>query len=301
MSADSIHAMSETLAADPASLVFIPLAEALLGRGDLVHAARVAQRGMARHPGRVDAHDLVARIALAQGDEGRAEAAWRAVLGIDPSFGTAHRGLGLVRYRQGRLGEALEHLSAAAHEDPADATVRTALDAVRSVIAARGAAVPEPHVPEAHVPEAHLPADVAPTDEHPSAGRALEHADVAGDSAAALFDPILADSKVVALLLDEYGLVAGGQYHTASGSDLGSEIGAHLTGVGEEAERAMRHFGLGQWTRLAIETEAATLAMAPTGTGAVLIAAPRDVPLGYVRRTLERCVAVARLWLGEVA
>jgi hypothetical protein len=41
MGADDIHAMSETLAADPGSLVFLPLAEALLARGDLARCAHI--------------------------------------------------------------------------------------------------------------------------------------------------------------------------------------------------------------------------------------------------------------------
>ena len=271
MAGDDIHAMSETLAADPGSLVFVPLAEALLARGDLVRASRVAQRGATRHPEQIEAHDLVARLALAQGDEARAEAAWASVLGLDPRFGNAHRGLGLVRYRQGRLDEAREHLAYATHLDPQDRTVRSALDAVQGVIAQRDGAG--------------VPADAS--------------ADVAGASAARLFDPILGDAKQVALLLDEHGLVSAGEYMTGEGRDLGSEIGAHLTGVGDEADRAMRHFKLGKWTRLAIETEAATIAMAPLGSRAVLVAASRDVPLGFVRRTLERCLVVATNWLGE--
>ena len=38
--------------------------------------------------------------------------------------------------------------------------------------------------------------------------------------------------------------------------------------------------------------------MAPLKEYAVLVAAPKDVPLGFVRRTLERCLGVARDWLG---
>ena len=94
MSADVIHAMSEQLAADPASLVFLPLAEELLARGDVARAARVATRGAQRHAGRPDAHDLVARVALAQGDEAAADAAWSVAVRLDPYFFTAHRGLG---------------------------------------------------------------------------------------------------------------------------------------------------------------------------------------------------------------
>ncbi|MCL4212817.1 MAG: tetratricopeptide repeat protein [Gemmatimonadales bacterium] len=275
MSADDIRALSEQLAADPHSLAFLPLAEALLSRGDLEHAARVAQRGAVRHAGRTEAHDLVARIALARGDEARAESAWESVLALEPRFGTAHRGLGLVRYRQGRLDEALFHLTQAAADDPADDVVRSALEAVRGVVEARDAKAPSPRK------------------------SAIVPADVAGESAAALFDPILEDSRQVALLLDAEGLIAAGEYRTADGRDLGPEIGAHLTGVSDEADRAMRHFGFGAWTRLVIETEAATVAMAPVEDAMALVAAPADVPLGFARRTLERCLGVARTWLGS--
>lgn len=292
MAVDDIHAMSETLAADPGSLVFLPLAEALLARGDLVRAARVAQRGAARHPDRIEAHDLVARLALAQGDDERAEAGFAAVLALDPSFGTAHRGLGLVRYRQGRLDEAREHLAYAAHLDPHDEAVRSALEAVDGVIAHRDSG------PAAAAPE-HAHAAPAPHHEAAAAGEAGLPVDPHGESAARLFDPILGDAKLVALLLDADGLVSAGEYMTSDGRDLGSEIGAHLTGVGDEADRAIRHFKLGKWTRLAIETEAATIAMAPLGEQAVLVAASRDVPLGFVRRTLERCLTVAAQWAGE--
>ena len=307
MAGDDIHAMSETLAADPGSLVFLPLAEALLARGDLVRASRIAQRGAARHPGQTEAHDLVARLALAQGDEERAEAAWGSVLGLDPRFGNAHRGLGLVRYRQGRLDEAREHLAYAAHLDPQDQTVRSALDAVQGVIAQRDGVTVE-SVPSVGAGSAALHATDRPdmleareSADESAHESAHDSADVAGASAARLFDPILGDAKQVALLLDDDGLVSAGEYMTSDGRDLGSEIGAHLTGVGDEADRAMRHFKLGKWTRLAIETEAATIAMAPLGSRAVLVAASRDVPLGFVRRTLERCLVVATSWLGKDA
>jgi predicted regulator of Ras-like GTPase activity (Roadblock/LC7/MglB family) len=118
---------------------------------------------------------------------------------------------------------------------------------------------------------------------------------------AALFDAILGESAQVALLLDTNGLVVAGRYETADGADLGSVIGAHLSGVSDEATRAMRHFGLGAWTRMQLESEAATIVMAPADAGVTLVAAPREVPLGFVRRTLDRCAAQARAWLAEDA
>jgi tetratricopeptide (TPR) repeat protein len=266
MAADDIRSMSESLAADPSSLVFLPLGEALLARAEYSHASRVAQRGAARHPARADAHDLVARIALAQGDEERAVTAWETVLTLAPAFGTAHRGLGFIHYRRGDLARALAHLEAAHSDDRNDASVVAAIDAVRASMGP-------------------VPAE--------------------GDSAAArapaqLFDDLLGDSAQVALLLEPDGVVAAGRYETADGTDMGAVIGAHLSGVSDEAQRAMRHFGLGAWTRIVIETEAAVVAMAPADATVVLVAAPRDVPLGFVRRTLDRCIATAREWVGAL-
>ncbi len=292
MAADDIRAMSDALAADPSSLVFLPLGEALLARGEYSHAARVAQRGAARHPGRVDAHDLVARIALALGDDARADEAWTTVLGLAPDFGTAHRGLGFLRYRQGRLEEARAHLEAALADDATDASVLSALEAVAAAQAARES--PRPTYAGIDPPPAGRPTH-AGADAPPPGWTGSE---AGADAAATLFDPLLGDTTQVALLLEPDGVVAAGRYETADGDDLGALLGAHLSGVSDEAQRAMRHFDLGAWTRITMETDAATIAMAPVGETVALVAAPREMPLGFVRRTLERCVATARAWLG---
>ena len=269
MSAD-IRAMSDQLAADPSSLIFLPLAEQLLARGELAHASRVARKGADRHAHRADVHDLVARIALAQGDEATAERAWKQSLAIAPEFGAAHRGLGFLCYRQGRWDEAETHLATARAATPGDPALEAAWEAL-------------------HVAR------------HDADAERRSTATVAAQSPGLIFDHALGDSGQVALLLDRDGLVVAGQYLTAEGEDLGALIGAHLSGVGDEATRAMRHFGLGAWTRIALETEAATVVMAPTGDGVTLVAAPREVPLGLVRRTLEQCAGLARQWLGGSA
>jgi predicted regulator of Ras-like GTPase activity (Roadblock/LC7/MglB family) len=289
MSAEEIRAMSEQLAADPSSLVFLPLCEALLARGDLAHAARVARRGADRHGGRADAQDLVARIALAQGDPTTAEAAWTNALRIFADFGAAHRGLGFLRYQQGRFDEAEQHLGivrAAQPNDPAIEAAFKAVQAARAEIAAGEA----PTVERAELPP-----------ERPSRPSASFVALTGAETASTLFDEALGDTSQVALLLDRDGLVVAGRYTTADGSDLGAVIGAHLSGVSEEAARAMRHFGLGAWTRIALEAEAATISMAPSGDGVTLVAAPKEVPLGFVRRTLDQCASLARRWLGGSA
>lgn len=268
MSAD-IRTMSEQLAADPASLVFLALAESLLARGDLAHAARVARKGAERHAHRADVHDLVARIALAQGEEASAERAWASSLAISPDFGAAHRGLGFLCYRQGRWDDAETHLAKARAAAPGDPALEAAWEALHLARTEDERAAPPP------------PARLSPA-----------------ESAGTLFDATLGETGQVALLLDADGLVVAGQYMTSTGEDLGAVIGAHLSGVSDEAARAMRHFGLGHWTRIAIESEAATVVMAPTGEGVTLVAAPREVPLGLARRTLDLCVSAATSWLG---
>lgn len=279
MSAD-VRAMSEQLAAEPSSLVFLPLAEQLLGRGDLLHASRVARKGAERHAHRADVHDLVARIALAQGDEVTAERAWRQSLAIAPEFGAANRGLGFLCYRQGRWAEAEGHLGEARRATPGDSALEAAWEAL-------------------HVARREAAADAAAIDRARAAEHAREHPPL--PTPGHIFDEVLGESGQVALLLDQDGLVVAGQYITAEGEDLGALIGAHLSGVGDEATRAMRHFGLGAWTRIALETEATSVVMAPTSGGVTLVASPRDVPLGMVRRTLEQCAGVARRWVGAGA
>lgn len=281
MSAEAIRALSAQLAIDPTSLVFLPLAEALLARGELANAYRVARRGADRHAHRADVHDVVARIALAQGDTAAAEGAWHDSLAISADFGPAHRGLGFLCYQQERWADAESHLARARQMTPGEPSLEaawSALQEARSVAATATAATAatEPAPPLA-----------------PSADAPLH--------AGSLFDPALGETSQVALLLDADGLVVAGTYATADGTDLGAVIGAHLSGVSDEAERAMRHFGLGAWTRLLLESEAATLMMSPAQDGVTLVAAPREVPLGFVRRTLDQCQVLARRWLGEGA
>src|SRR5918992_917215 len=100
---DEIRRLSDELARDPGSLVFLQLAEALRRHGQLDHALRIAARGVERHRDNADAHDLLARIAADRGELDRAFGAW----------------------------EAVAHLSEAAHCDPDDSGVAAALRHVR--------------------------------------------------------------------------------------------------------------------------------------------------------------------------
>src|SRR5918992_547393 len=124
---DEIRRLSDELARDPASLVFLQLAEALRRHGQLDHALRIAARGVERHRDNADAHDLLARIAADRGELDRAFSAWETVLRLAPTHVGARKGLGFLCFQQGRLEEAEAHLSEAAHCDPDDSGVAAAL------------------------------------------------------------------------------------------------------------------------------------------------------------------------------
>ncbi|HVP71546.1 MAG TPA: roadblock/LC7 domain-containing protein, partial [Gemmatimonadaceae bacterium] len=116
-----------------------------------------------------------------------------------------------------------------------------------------------------------------------------------------LFADILGESEQTALLLNSDGMVTAGTYVTADGADVSQEVGAVLSGVRDDAQRAVRHLDLGAWKTVLYETDVATVAIAPALDDAmVVVAASRQMPLGFVRRVLDRCVRRATMWLSEV-
>jgi predicted regulator of Ras-like GTPase activity (Roadblock/LC7/MglB family) len=249
----------------------VQLGEALRRSGQLELAWRVATRGLERHAQRAEAHDLVARIAIDRGDFARARREWESVLILAPGHGGAKKGLGFVCFQQGDLDDAARYLRAALAGDPRDQALAAALDTVRA------SQVNQRPIEEGPT----VPAPVA--------------------DARTLFNEVLGDAPQTAILLDADGYVVAGQYITADGRDLGADIGAQLSGVSDEANRAMRHLGLGRWHQIVFEADTASVAMAPSGGGVLLVAAPRTVPLGYVRRLLERSLERARHWTGRSA
>ena len=115
-----------------------------------------------------------------------------------------------------------------------------------------------------------------------------------------LFADLIGEAEQTVLLLDADGFVLAGIYVDADGSDVAEEIGAQLSGVSEEARRAMRHLGLGDWQSITFETEAAVIAMAPAPRDALLlVAASREQPLGLVARLREQALRRAAAWMGD--
>jgi predicted regulator of Ras-like GTPase activity (Roadblock/LC7/MglB family) len=118
------------------------------------------------------------------------------------------------------------------------------------------------------------------------------------ESGRTLFAAAIGDAEQTALLLDSAGTPLAGSYVDQRGRDISSEIGAALSGVGTEVTRSMRLLSIGRWTAVVVETDAATIALAPASENAVvLLASSLGVPLGLVRRVLTRSVALAINWM----
>lgn len=290
--ADQIRRLSDELARDPASMAFLPLGEALRRRGQTDLALKVALRGLERHPHNADAHDLLARIAVDQGDLQRAFDEWDMVLRFAPAHIGARKGMGFVCFQQGRTADAERYLSAAAAADPDDQTIATALANIRAGLAAQTPPPPvQPRASANGVAPAPAPEPAAPQPPVPPMPK---------PSPRTLFADLIGDAEQTVLLLDKDGFVLAGLYVDADGTDVAEEIGAQLSGVSEEARRAMRHLGLGEWHSITFETEAATIAMAPAPRDALLlVAAARERPLGLVARLRESAVRRAAEWMEE--
>src|SRR5688572_4131247 len=129
--ADDIRRLSEELARDPASPVYLQLGEALRRGGQLDLALKIALRGLERHPHDADSHDLLARIAVDRDELERAFDEWDMVRRIAPGHLGARKGMGYVLFKQGRFAEAQTYLSEASELDGEDETVATALAMVR--------------------------------------------------------------------------------------------------------------------------------------------------------------------------
>lgn len=273
--ADDVRVWSDELARDPSSLVFLPLAESLRRAGQLETARKVATRGLQRHPGNPDAHDVMARIHVDSGDLNAAYAAWERARQLMPGHVGAAKGLAFVLFQQGKLQEA-EALLLSAHAKGADPELASAINTVRK-----------------SVDMSAIPMNTAEMAVLPQDPRELYLDLVAADQAA--------------IMLDRDGLVLAGAYRGADGRDVAEEVGATLSGLSGEALRATKHLSIGAWKSILFETEAAIVSVAPAPEqglaegGVLVLAASPATPLGQLRRVLDRCLMRSTIWLNDKA
>ena len=287
MSIEDIRVLTSQLAADPSSLVFLPLGEALRRRGQFEAAEKIALAGLTRYPDLADAHDLLARVLGDQGDLERAFDEWDIALRLDARHAGAHKGIGFLYYVAGDLPKALEHLESAHAADPGAEGVAAAVARVREALATPGSAPPRPDTsPAAGPPEeaAAAPLPRGPAVDVPAVFAGLEGAQ----------DGLL--------LLDANGLRIGGGLSAPDGTGVGDAVAAHLAGVFRDATRAARLLHLGSWTSVAAETTDANLFLcAPTTESLLLLVRDNSVPIGRLALQAERAAEAARRWLEGAA
>ena len=302
---DDIRTMTAELAADPASLVFVDLAEALRRRGQLDAAQKVLRTGLNRYPELASAHDLAARIFVDRGELDRAFESWVTALKHDPALLGAHKGLGFLYYRANDLVSAERHLAYVAEVDPGDAGAAAALERVKTAAQSVGGATdgqmiessdgwmrPEPQAMAVSTLAEPAPASAGPSEHLPFSF----DADTApGD--ASVFAGLEGGSDSL-LLVDGNGLRLGGGLRTSAGDDVGDAVAAQLAGVAREAARASRLLSLGEWRGLAVESPGGSCyLLAPTVESLLFTARGPDLPMGRVARLAERAAITARRWL----
>ena len=275
---DDIRALTQRLAAEPGSLVFLDLAEALRRRGQLDAAAAVVRGGLARYPQLAAAHDLLARIHTDRGEGDAAFDAWTEALRHDPRHVAALRGLAFLSFRAGDLVRAERHLVAAVELNPEDAGGRAALARVRERIG------------------------------HES--RVASHETVAGDasprdSGLATRDDLTSSRVEPArefdqetVLVDAHGLRLSGAISGVNAADVSDAVAAEVAAVSREATRAARLLELGAWKNLAIECAGTQLHLiVPTAETVLLARSDGDAPGARLAVAADRAAQAARRWL----
>jgi len=109
-------------AEDP--FTFARLAELLHQQGRLVEARSLCEQALARYPGYVRAHAVMAQVAESEGDLERAEAELRMVLRGEPQNRVCRVALGRLLVDRGALAEAKQHLEYALFLSPGDTVAR---------------------------------------------------------------------------------------------------------------------------------------------------------------------------------
>jgi tetratricopeptide (TPR) repeat protein len=303
---DDIRTLTAELAADPRSLVFLELGEALRQDGRLEPAAKVVVQGLTRYPELPEGHDLYARILADQGDLEGAFDEWDMTLRLDPTHPGAHKGLGFLFFKADDLHSALRHLEKAATYRTEDQQLAAVITRVRArmerearpmevappqerpapapVRASDSTSAPEPE------PETESAAEVPALAEAPAPAEGP--VSLRGESSQ---NPLEDDGL---LLVDAAGLRLLGSLKGTEGSDTADRVAAELAGVSKEASRAVRLLQLGEWQSLALEASAAHFFLvAPTPDTMLLAIRDPAIPMARVALGAARAIEAARRWL----
>jgi tetratricopeptide (TPR) repeat protein len=287
-----VRQWSEEVAANPGSHSFLLLAQAYREQGRRDAAMKLCIRGLERNPDHVDAHHLLGLLYQEAGDTVKAFDEWDIALALSPDHFGSRREIGLLSHARGDWGTAVRHLERALEADAFDQQVRGALEDAWQRQSGR------PPAPRAVDPPAPAPAAIAAAVSAPSPSTAVAAVD-AFDAVMEAFRGFGAERGIAgALLLDDQSFVVAGEM-LVDGTDRGPDVATVLAGASPEAERALRHLGLGAWKGILIETPQAVVRLAPAEDGLVVVAGTRQVPMGWVLRVAGRAREAALRFLGE--
>jgi tetratricopeptide (TPR) repeat protein len=130
--ADVVLPLEEIVARDPATALYLPLAERLTMQGRLDEAVRLCEERRNR-PGRgVGDHVVLGRAYLAMGRLGEARAEFAAALALDRENVVALKALGGILSHDGHHEEAAGYYRAVCRVDPGDLESQTALHQITS-------------------------------------------------------------------------------------------------------------------------------------------------------------------------
>ncbi len=165
-----IEKLTERIAKDPKSKLFVPLAEEHKKAGDIETAIRVLMEGLKHNPGYVTARSFLGRLLMDKGDLSGAQKELEEVIKTIPDNLLAQRKLGDIYVLQGRGTDALPRYKAALALNPGDKDLPSLLadlEAGRDV----SSRIPRPKAPAAPseikpqsvpVPAAAVPPKAAP-------------------------------------------------------------------------------------------------------------------------------------------
>lgn len=291
-----VQRWSDEVARDAGAPSFVPLADAYRRQGNRDAALRVCLRGLERNPTNVEAHTLLARLYLENGDRERAHDEWGITLRLDAENFEAHRGIGFVHLERGDFGTARRHLDHAASVRPDDPAVQEALqmltERLPSQAQRQAQAQPQQPQPTTSGPSAFPPRPVPVPAPVPSSIDPTQ-----------LFDGLRRETPFLgAVLLDVHGLVLAGALGGDAGGTDAEALGAILNGAIQEAVRTAELLELGAWRGILLETETAQLHITALSDGLmVLLAAREGAPAGWVVRTAQRAAELSRSFLADGA
>lgn len=156
-----IAKLTERIAKDPKSKLFVPLAEEYKKTGDIETAIYVLTEGLKNNPGYATARSFLGRLLMDKGDLAGAQKEFEDVVKAIPDNLLAQRKLGDLYALQGRAGDAIAHYKAVVALNPKDQetiALIADLEAGRDIKDKIAKARPQPVAEQAKKPEQPKPA-----------------------------------------------------------------------------------------------------------------------------------------------